>query len=251
MRTNANKHQYLLLLFATLFLLISCHSSKPKEEHQKQLVVFCVLSPNLSTQTVIVDKTYSITETITDTTGISGATVLILDKELLDTIRFIESDTPGFYHDDTNTRWVKPLASYHLLVAYEGDTVLATTTVPDTFRITKPIAGETLHTSSLPIFTWTKSEGSKTYFIVPLQADTTDTLGFILPLITTDTFLDMNLYKDAYFDSSGFYQIKNFALDANRYRYEIGPPRIDTLGDGIGHFGSETFDTVRVYIIRD
>lgn len=250
MRTNANKHRY-LLLFTTLFLLISCRSSTPKEEHQRQLVIFCVLSPNLSKQTVIVDKTYSITETIIDTTGISGATVLIWDKELFDTIRFIESDTPGFYHDDTNTRWVKPLASYQFLVAYEGDTVLATTTIPDTFRFLRPVAGETLHTSSLPIFTWTKSSDSRAYFISLFKADTADTDGFILPLITTDTFLDMNPYKDAYFDSSGFYRIKNFALDENRYRYEVGPPRIDTLGDGIGHFGSQTFDTVRVYIIRD
>lgn len=234
-----------------LLVLISCHSNKLSEEHQKQLVVFSVLSPNLSPQTVIVDRTYGIADTIPDTTGISGATVLIWNKELFDTIRFIESDTPGFYHDNIDMRWVKPLYTYHLLVAFDGDTVQATTTVPDTFRFLRPVDSETLHTRTLPIFTWTKSKGSKSYFLCPFKADTTDTDGFVLPLITTDTFIDMSLYKDAYFDSTRFYRIKNFSIDENRYQYEIGAPRLDTLGDGVGHFGSQTFDTVRVYIIKD
>ena len=233
-----------------LFVLNSCHSNSPNEEHQEQLVVFSVLSPNLSPQTVIVDKTYGIADTITDTTGISGAAVLIWNKELFDTIRLVESDTPGFYHDNIDMRWVKPLQTYHLLVAFEGDTVQATTTVPDTFRFLRPVDGETLHTNTLPIFTWTMSRGSRSYLMCPFKEFYSDT-WFIFPLIVTDTFLDMNLYKDAYFDSTRFYRIKNFAFDENRYRYEIGPPRLDTLGDGIGHFGSQTFDTVRVYIIKD
>ncbi|MFB0510213.1 MAG: hypothetical protein ACETVX_06925, partial [bacterium] len=124
------------------------------------------------------------------------------------------------------------------------------TTVPDTFRFLRPVDGETLHTSTLPIFTWTKSEGSRSYFICPFRDVYTDT-EFILPLIITDTFLDMNLFKDAYFDSTRFYRIKNFAFDENRYQYEIGPPRLDTLEDGVGHFGSQTYDMVRVYIIKD
>jgi hypothetical protein len=239
----------LKILLVLLSLFISCHNSNPNQKHQSQLVVFCVLSPNLLTQTVIVDKTYGIGDTITDTTGLSGATVLIWDNTLFDTVRFIESDTPGFYHDNIDTKWVKPLATYHLLVVYDKDTVRATTTVPDTFHFLRPVDGETLYTNSLPIFLWTKSTGSKSYFFCPFKASRLDT-GFILPLITGDTFLDMNLYKEAYFDSTGFYQIKNFALDENRYRYEVGPPKIDTLGDGIGHFGSQTFTMVRVYIIN-
>lgn len=239
----------LILLFTTL--LISCDSSNINNQHRAQLVVFSVLSPNLAKQTVIVDKIYSIGDTITDTTGLSGATVLIWNNEISETIHFIESDTPGFYHDTINHQWVKPLRTYHLLVTYEGDTVLAVTSVPDTFKFLRPIMGETLYTSSLPIFTWRKSEKAKAYLLFPFEANTNDSGRFILPLIVSDTFLDMNLYKDAYFDSTGFYQINNFALDENRYRYEVGPPRIDTLGEGIGHFGSQTLDKVIVYIIKD
>ncbi len=251
MSKDRNRFANQIIHLIVLFILISCHSNKLNEHHQEQLVIFSVISPNLSPQTVIVDRTYGIADTITDTTGISGATVLIWSKELFDTIRFIESDTPGFYHDDIDMRWVKPLQTYHLLVEFDGNTVQATTTVPDTFRFLSPVSGETLHTRMLPIFNWTKSQGSKSYFLCPFKADTTDTDGFVLPLITTDTLIDMNLYKDAYFDSTGFYRIKNFAIDENRYQFEIGPPRLDTLGDGIGHFGSQTFDTVRVYIIKD
>ena len=236
------------VLFFFVFVIISCHSSNPGEQHQEQLVVFSVLQPNQYPQTVIVDKTYSLADTITDTTGVSGATVMIWNENLTDTIRFTESDTHGFYHDNIDMHWIKPLETYHLMVAFNGDTVIASTTVPDTFRFLSPQNGETLHTNSLPVFSWTKSTGAKAYVVCLFSADTAKP---IIPLVVYDTFVDVNPFKFAYFDSTGFYRIRNFALDENRYRYEGGQPRIDTLGDGIGHFGSQTFDTVRVYIIKD
>jgi hypothetical protein len=228
------------------FIIISCHSQNPYEFYQKQLVVFSVLQPNQYPQTVIVDKTYGLTDTLTDTTGISGAMVMIWNESLSDTIRFIESDTPGFYHDNI-VNWIKPLETYYLNVIYNGDTVIASTTVPDTFRFLSPQNGETLHTSSLPVFSWTKSKGAKVYFVLPFSDDTAKA---IIPLVVNETLVDINPYKEAYFDSTGFYRIKNFVFDENRYQYEVGT-KIDTLGDGIGLFGSQTFDTVRVYVIKD
>jgi hypothetical protein len=265
------------VLFFFVFVIISCHSSNPDEQHQEQLAVFSVLQPNQYPQTVIVDKTYSLADTITDTTGVSGATVMIWNENLTDTIRFIESDTHGFYHDNidpvrnlgrnnkrnygngqkskmavisngVDTHWIKPLETYFLMVAFNGDTVIASTTVPDTFRFLSPQNGETLHTSSLPVLSWTKSTGGIAYVVCLFSADTTKP---IIPLVVYDTFVDVNPFKFAYFDSTGFYRIKNFALDENRYRYEVGSPRLDTLGDGVGHFGSQTFDTLMVYIIKD
>ena len=236
------------IIFPTIaFIIISCHSRNPNESYQKQLVVFSVLQPNQYPQTVIVDKTYGLADTLTDTTGISGATVMIWNESLSDTIRFIESDTRGFYHDHIDRHWIKPLETYYLNVIYEGDTVIASTTVPDTFRFLIPQDGETLHTSSLPVFSWTKSRGAKAYFVCPFSADTAKA---IIPLVVSDTFVDINPFKEAYFDSTGFYRIKNFVFDENRYRYEVGT-KIDTLGDGIGLFGSQSFDTVRVYVIKD
>lgn len=228
------------------FIIISCHTRNPIETHPEQLVVFSVLQPNQYPQTVIVDKTYGLADTLTDTTGISGATVMIWNESLSDTIRFVESDTHGFYHDNT-VNWIKPLENYYLKVIYEGDTVIASTTVPDTFRFLSPQNGETLHTSSLPIFRWTKSEGAKAYFVLPFSVDTAKA---IIPLVVNDTLVDINPFKEAYFDSTGFYRIKNFVFDEHRYQYEVGT-KIDTLGDGIGLFGSQSFDTVRVYIIKD
>lgn len=233
------------LLF--FIVLMSCQPSNPYETNPEQLVVFCVLQPNQYPQTVIVDKTYGLADTLTDTTGISGATVMIWNESLTDTIRFIESDTHGFYHDNIGSCWVKPFETYYLNVIYDGDTVIASTLVPDTFRFLSPYDGETLHTSSLPVFSWTKSEGAKAYFVLPFKSDTARAT---IPLVIYDTLVDINPYKEAYFDSTGFYQIKNYVFDDNRYRYEVGT-KIDTLGDGIGLFGSQTFDMVRVYIIKD
>jgi hypothetical protein len=240
------KYFTVILLFFVILMFVACHTSNPNETHPEQLVLYSVLQPNQYPQTVIVDKTYGLADTLTDTTGISGATVMIWNESLSDTIWFVESDTHGFYHDNI-VNWIKPLETYYLNVIYEGDTIIASTTVPDTFRFLSPQNGETLHTTSLPIFRWTKSKGAKAYFVLPFSADTAKA---IIPLVVNDTFVDINPYKEAYFDSTGFYRIKNFVFDENRYRYAVGT-KIDTLGDGIGLFGSQSFDTVMVYIIKD
>jgi Domain of unknown function (DUF4249) len=250
---NMTKNQLKVILkdltmsFLFFYLLISCHTSNPLEIRPEQLVVFSVLQPNQYPQTVIVDRTYGLIDTITDTTGISGATVMIWNESLSDTIRFIESDTHGFYHDNIGSRWVKPFETYYLNIIYDGDTVIASTLVPDTFRFLSPYDGETLHTSSLPVFSWTKSEGAKAYFVLPFKSDTARAT---IPLVVYDTLVDVNPYKEAYFDSTGFYRIKNYVFDDNRYRYEVGT-KIDTLGDGIGLFGSQSFSMVTVFIIKD
>lgn len=237
------KSVYLLIVF----FFISC---REEGEVKKKSITFayCLLNPRYTNQTVIVDSLYGLTEEIRDTAGISGATVFIVEEPTAETVYFAETKKKGVYQDTLRRKWVKPLATYKLFVSFRGDTLTGKTTVPDTFRIISPKNFDTVQLSAFDTLIWHKSQQAKAYFIMAFHPDTAK---FAVPIVTRDTFLDISRWRDFYFDMTASYVIKVFAWDEQRYRYMVVKnQQPDTLGDGLGHFGSQTQDTISLYVIR-
>ncbi|GEM_PF-1255857 len=232
---------YLSLLFS---FLLNCAERQPVKE--TITFAYCILNPRYTNQTVIVDSLYRLTAEIKDTAGISGAIVFITQENTGETTYFVETYRRGTYQDTMKGKWVKPKANYKLFVSFQSDTLTSQTTVPDTFRIISPENFDTLSYPSLGYLTWHKSQGAVVYLVAIFHPDT---IKPTLPVVTQDTFFDLDRWKAFYFDTSALYIIKVYAWDENRYRHMIVKKQLpDTLGDGLGHFSSQTQDTIAIYI---
>ncbi len=122
------------------------------------------------------------------------------------------------------------------------------TTVPDTFHIISPKNLDTLPYSDLDSLIWHRSEGSFVYLVAIFHPDTAKPL---IPVVTQDTSFDLDKWKQFYFDTTALYTLKVYAWDENRYRYMVVKGQLpDTLGDGLGHFSSQTQDTISIFIRR-
>ncbi|MEO0102614.1 MAG: hypothetical protein ABIK81_02800 [candidate division WOR-3 bacterium] len=230
--------------FFFLILILSCAEKEPKKE--SITFAYCILNPRFKNQIVIVDSLYGFTEEIRDTSGISGANVFILEEETGETTYFRESDRKGVYRDTMREEWVKPLFTYQLFVIFHSDTLWGRTKVPDTFSITFPKDFDTIPFSDIDSVIWRKSLGRKVYFFAVIHPDTTKPL---IPIVTKDTFVALSRYRNFYFDTTANYIIKVGAWDENRYRYMVMKNyEPDTLGEGLGHFSSQTEDTISIYI---
>ncbi|MFO7675462.1 MAG: DUF4249 family protein [bacterium] len=133
---------------------------------------------------------------------------------------------------------------FELAVAHPGfDTVRGRTTVPDTFSITAPAAGDTV--TPRDSLTWTPSPSSRGYY-VSLRAAWTDTLGFgfLYPNDTLPLNIPLFILSRA---PSGPWRLTIVAVDSNYYdwlRRDIGGPGGFNTSDsfpvtgGAGAFGS-------------
>lgn len=235
--------RYLIL---TILFFFSCAEREP--EKASITFVYCILNPKIKNQLVIVDSLYGFTEEIRDTSGISGANVFILEEETGKITYFRETERKGIYQDTMMAEWVKPLFTYQLFVIFNADTLWGRTKVPDTFRITFPKNFDTIPFSNIDSIIWRKSLGRKIYFLTVIHPDTTKLL---IPVVTEDTFVALRRYRNFYFDTTANYIIKVCAWDENRYRYMVMKNyEPDTLGEGLGHFSSQTEDTISIYIRR-
>ncbi|MEO0098053.1 MAG: hypothetical protein ABIK99_02975 [candidate division WOR-3 bacterium] len=235
---RARKRFFLLFL-----LLFGCG----KEEVKKENIIFayCLLNPRFQNQVVIVDSLYSFQEEVKDTAGISGAKVFIFEVESGETIAFKEREK-GVYQDTMDKNWVKPLFTYELFVAFRSDTLRGRTKIPDTFKIVFPKNFDTIPFSEVGSVIWRRSNGRKVYFLAVIHPDT---LKPLIPIVTEDTTVDLSSFRNFYFDTTANYVIKVCAWDENRYRYLVMKNyEPDTLGEGLGHFASQTEDTVVVHI---
>lgn len=235
-------------LLTLLFVCLSCRGVDDGSHYKEKLVVYSLLNPALPKQFVIVDKTYRLNEEIPETTGLSGCGVKIWKEGNLDTVYFQEiAGHPGFYIDTQISPWVEPLSTYNIEVTREEHTLRAHTTVPDTFSILYFSDSDTVNISDNPPLIWSKSEASAIYTVWPFFCG--DTTLLLAPLATMDTIISLFSYEETFFDSVGWYIIKVFANDTNRYEWGKRHPGVeDTLDTGYGLFGSQTLDTVKLYI---
>ncbi len=233
-------------LFLVIFTLFACQERV--EEGERILFAYSILNPRYTNQLVIVDSLYDLGSELRDTAGVSGAQVFVVEEENKETTYFFETNKRGVYQDRREERWVKPLFTYHLFVIFGGDTLWGRTRVPDTFRIISPRERETIAVRDFDSIIWQESEGRKAYFLIIIHPDTTKPL---IPVVTQDTAVDLRRWRDFYFDTTANYIIKVFAWDDNRYRYLVlKNSEPDTLGEGLGHFSSQTEDTVVINVQR-
>jgi|UniRef100_A0A7C3YTI7 hypothetical protein len=241
LKMGRNKILYLICL-----LFLACREEK--QEKRSLTFAYCILNPRFKHQEVIVDSLYGFESEINDTSGISGAKVFLLEVETGETINFVETEKKGIYRDTMRENWVKPLFTYDLFVAFQRDTLWGRTKVPDTFRITFPNNFDTIPLNDFDSIIWRRSLGRKVYFLAVIPPDTAKPL---IPIVTEDTFVSLAPFRNFYFDTTAFYTIKVCAWDENRYRYMVMKNlEPDTLGDGLGHFASQTEDTISVFVRR-
>lgn len=156
-----------IAITTTFLLLIAC-SYDPVMIDPETLgdpYVFCVLSPYIETQHVLVGKTRP--EDLPE--DVSGAEVILSygDKN----IQFAEYN-PGIYHDAGNEVTIIPGETYYLRVRFPDDFVLLdSTTVPGSFELLSPSVNDTVDyyysppydTSKIPILEWSTSIGAVSY----------------------------------------------------------------------------------------
>jgi hypothetical protein len=236
------------------FLLLS-GCGQGRQDYQELLIVYTTLNPQNPVQTVILDRSCPVEESVPPPgQALTGARVLLKTTDGRDSALLTDSAQPGFYrlHPVSGRSWVLPCSSYDLTVdldTFSGRTRIA---VPDTFQVVRPSPGEILTDTSIPPFVWRRSNIAAGYRLVVRHADTLlDTLpGFRLPLVVPDTFLDLRPFYQGYFDSTGDYLVKFYALDTHLFR-PGGPVSSDTLGPGmLGDVGALTSRVVPVRYVR-
>lgn len=231
--------------------LIFCELPQ-QEEYELEPVIFGVLNPGKFCQTIVVDKTHSVDDTVLS--RVKGARVVVKSGRGLE-IEFKEDSlTPGYYYAFGND-WIVPDASYFLEVLLPwGDTVYGGTRVPSKISILQPSNFDTISLSNPPSLIWSSAENKFMYFVYafPWLPDTgwIDSLPrtYIFPLLDTDTIMPLfEMGKGSIFkEKDTLYTIKVFAIEENYFKYWYYDST--TLSGGRGLFGGLSEDSIRVYI---
>jgi hypothetical protein len=237
---KGNKLQ--IIIFALLFCFLGCKKDSTITPQTTYTTTFANLLYGASTQTVIVDRILSISDSITE--GVDGALVVVKSKK--DTLTFIpHPDTHGIYIDTTSFLWLYPKEEYELFVYTPyGDTVEGKTVVPDTFSIVSPHDKDTIYLKNSANLTWKKSYGAEVYVVCITLENPEDTSFYKFPI--EDTSISFSTISRL-FQKTGWYTLEVYALDKNAFEWDL--LRRTSLNRGEGVFGSMTKSTVSNYVI--
>jgi hypothetical protein len=128
---------FILVSLIALIGINGCSEPTYPSEYSNQIVVQGYLMANQPIDSIIVRRTARLEEYVSESSlAFDGATVVISGNGIVDTLKAMPG-YPGFY---TSMRIpqniIKPKQTYTLFVRAPDDrTVMATTTVPDTFHI--------------------------------------------------------------------------------------------------------------------
>jgi hypothetical protein len=234
----------LLGLFILLLLCSTCNDSVV-DEYKPQLSVFTIFSNTQVVQEIIVDRTYGIDEPAGPL--IDDAIVVLSTSGRVDTLEFSYSSERYL----TTPFNLMPGDTYDLMVAKDGfDTLLATTTVPDTFTIFFPIFGDTLMLEDT--ISLTRSAGAALYSLSFIH----ETGGFgpffwhePNPL---DTIVQVPVSRYLNEPFEGYFTIYIAAYDSNFYEYyqSEGDSIIQAgVTGGVGLFGSAWTRATLTYVL--
>jgi hypothetical protein len=162
---------------------------------------------------------------------------------------FVESTSTGLYRT-LDSGLVRPCSSYRIRVTSDSFAGEARVRVPGQFNIIFPPEG--IHfsdTNSLMIVAWTRSLCTPGYRILIQDSTPRRRRMFSFPVFLPDsiTFVNLKPFYESYFDSSGAYYIKIYALDS----VSASQGGIDTIGQGfLAATGAMVSKQVKVYYDR-
>lgn len=128
-----NRFIHIIMILSVLFLLQSCDRNPERPEYEKEITVYGFIKGNdflteeraiLITYTRPVTEVYDLSEA-----AVSGAVVTMIKNDEERLIRLHENPSkPGFYFNENE--WIEPQSTYHLSIDVQGETIIASTTVP-------------------------------------------------------------------------------------------------------------------------
>ncbi len=232
------KKNIFILVILISSIITGCEETSTAIDYRKEVVVNGTLTANQNIDTLRlhwtgqVDKFYDL-----DVLAISNATVIVrgVDVNFYDSLVY-DASNPGRYYSTDSNKKITPTKSYKLEVSVPGWTkqVTATTTVPDTFRITSATMsnGDTVRYNLFaPVheFYWSPSNNYATY-------------------VPTITYLDSNaamIPKAFYSDTTS----KDFRRP-EIIGYRIGLPKEQQNSDlpwvFLSYYGNIQFDVYAV-----
>jgi hypothetical protein len=223
-----------------------------RNSYRQRLVVYTTLDPGLSLQTVVIDRTFSVAESVPDSlTGLGGALVKLRRINSGDSVVLSDSGQQGFYRDyhAPYHPWALPCSTYELSVARDSYVGSAIIHLPDTFSITRPVSGETISDLHVPPFSWRQSKGAGGYQLYSIDLTHRRRNGIYAPIVVSETTIVLGPLYQALFDSTGLYRIKVYATGKFQSRRENPAP--DTIGpDVLGFIGSQSCDSTVVLYQR-
>jgi hypothetical protein len=244
-----------LIAAGALFVLLALSCEKDTSTYQERMIVYTTLDPRLAHQTVIVDRSYRVDESAPESVGVSGAIVKLWQAGSQDTARLEDLERRGFYRDTLTPPVIHGCSMYRVAVQWQDFTGEDSVTVPDTFHITRPLPGETLDTTSLPTFTWTLSQSAASYVVYitalnPRRRPPFQGGGPVSrPIRTAVNSLDVRSLVQTFFDTSGVYRLRVYALDAHLDQAQTGSD-LDSIGlNALGNCGAQASDSLR-FVLR-
>lgn len=240
--------EYPLLFLALLFF--SCGVTDAPFEHQ--YVIDIVLRPELRPQRAFVDSTYRLDQSVNEElTGISGASIFVVSSEG-DTFAYTEVDTlMGEYRSD-DSLWVQHGMGYAVSVAFNGDTISQTVTVPGTLSINYPFDFDTVSLSNPPMLIWNSCEGCylNNYLVYAYITGQADSVWH--SLATPDTALGIFYAVYLFEETDTLYTLAVMGMDEHCYNKAKGWQNYDEIEDdrAIGVIGACVMDTVVVWVVE-
>ena len=228
-------------------LQLGCGENTPFE-FEPQVVVFSLFVAGHKNPSIKLEQSWQIDRELPEEgLGVTDAQVTVTTDE--DTVYYAPVEgSPGLWAPMDSIE-VFPLKTYRLDVVIDSEKIYGEATVPDTFGITQPEAGDTLYRDRAPLLIWRRSQGAMGYLIdISSLADTTHVTGIVSAADTIFPILSFFLAD------SGKHTLKVAALDRNYYDYMwmTGPPGTGEEGEthiegGLGVFGACVVDSVQVY----
>ncbi len=229
-------------------LLFSFCEKNPKTEFESFYVVFGVISPEAAEQRVVFDSSYSITEEVTDTTGIEGAEVIFISEN--DTIYLSEKEK-GVYVTEQSIKHGK---EYQLEIFHNGSFIVSEKTkVPERIKIKSPLWGDTVIFEKGELLIWNRAEGCyKNTYVVwsKIAGDGDEPSGTLISpvLASLDTFSNIFNHASMFPVLDTFYFVYVEGYDENGYRWLRGEYELFDRENVKGAFFSFSKDSVLVYI---
>lgn len=230
-------------------LQLGC-SEKTPFEFEPQVVVFSLFIAGHKNPPIKLEQSWGIDKKLPEEgLGVTDAQVTVTTDE--DTVYYAPVEgSPGLWAPMDSIE-VFPLKTYRLEVVTDKGEVYGEATVPDTFGITQPEAGDTLYRDRAPVLIWRRSQGAAGYLIdISSLADTTHVTGIVSAGDTIFPILSFFLAD------SGEHTLKVAALDSNYYDYMwmrsgveagTGGEEVTHIEGGLGVFGACVVDSVQVY----
>tara|TARA_B100000315_G_scaffold95986_1_gene88181 strand:- start:4509 stop:5546 length:1038 start_codon:yes stop_codon:yes gene_type:complete len=151
---NSKNNLPVYWLFIVGLIFLSCEESVDPEAYDPTIVVFGNLNAYAPViDTFFVSWSYSFDQPHeAEENWIDSAEVFLFTNE--DTIPLVAADIPGRYIDSTYMHIIEAGKTYHLKVIVGNDSVISTTTVPDTLSLSSiewiPPASEEVCTDTVP-----------------------------------------------------------------------------------------------------